>query len=507
MGIRTVSQYLESLRDGRKVFFDGEKVDDVTTHPVLRGSINLASMMYVMAEDPRYKDLLVTHTPEGEPYSFLFHPARSSDDLLRRREVIKAIGRTCLGLGAGARPTGTDVLNSLTVVSRRVDRQFKTKYSERVEAFRRHLIKNDLSIVAAVTDVKGDRSLRPSDQKYHKDFYVHVVGERKDGIVVRGGKFHISHTPSANEIFACPTRAMREVDKDYAVAFAVPVNTPGVIVIVGTPGHGRGSIDDSPLWACRYTAEPLLVFDNVFVPWERVFMHKEWQFAGDIANMFGTFHRLFADTYKYAEMEILTGVAMLLAEANGLEDVSHVRDKLSFMPYVTETLNVLGEAACRYCVIEPDTKLAYPNPVYSNAAKFTYANNFHEMCKIVQDIGGGIIADFLSFQNLTSKDTGPYVEKYFRGKAEIPTEHRLRAIALAADATQGSEQATTIHAEGSLATQRMTMYRQADWERYKAIARRAARIDDGSKHPLTANLLRFPPELPLPAPTKSRKRV
>ncbi len=497
MGIRTVAQYLESLRDGRKVYWNGEKVEDVTKHPVLRGSINLSSMFYKMAEDPRYKDLLINHTEQGEPYSFMFHPARSSQDLLRRREIIKLIGRSCLGLGAGAKPTGTDVLNSLTVVSRRMDRALKTRYSERVEAFRQYLYKNDLSIVAAVTDVKGDRGLRPADQKPHKDFFVRVVEERKDGIVVRGGKFHISHTPSSNEIFACPSRAMRAEDKDYAVAFAVPVNTPGVVVILGTPGHGSMNIDDFPLSACRYTAEPLLVFDNVFVPWERVFLYKEWQYAGEIANMFGTFHRLFADTYKYAELEILTGVAKLLAKANGLENVSHVRDKLSWMPLITETVNVLGEAACEKCIIEPDSGLAYPNPIYSNAAKYTYADNFHQMCKIVQDIGGGIVADFLSFKNFTSAETGPYMEKYFRGNTEMSTEDRLRTISLASDAVSSWHQTTTIHAEGSLAAQKLTIYRQADWDRYEAIASRAGNLKARPKHAVTDSLLKFPPDLPL----------
>jgi 4-hydroxybutyryl-CoA dehydratase/vinylacetyl-CoA-Delta-isomerase len=227
---------------------------------------------------------------------------------------------------------------------------------------------------------------------------------------------------------------------------------------------------------------------------ERVFLNREWPYAAQIARMFGNFHRLYADTYKYADLEIVTGVAALMAEYNGLEKVEHIRDELAWLVWYTETVGILGKAACDNCVVEPELGIAYPNALYSNSAKFLFANYYHEAIKYVQDITGGIVADLPSFKNFLSAETRPYMEKYFQGKAGIPTEHRLRATMLARDISSSWVQGTTIHAEGSLSAQKISLTAIADWEKYKAVARRAARISDGSEHPLTRDLPPFPPK-------------
>ena len=167
-------------------------------------------------------------------------------------------------------------------------------------------MKNDLTVAGAMTDVKGDRSLRPSDQTPHKDYYVRIVEERSDGIIVRGAKIHIGKGPVSNEIFVCPTRAMREEDKEYAVSFSVPANNPGVIQIARGPDvFEEGYIHDHPFNMIYYGAQSMVIFDDVFVPRDRVFLQGEWEFAGQIAHMFSNFHRLTSDAYKYPEVEIL----------------------------------------------------------------------------------------------------------------------------------------------------------------------------------------------------------
>lgn len=496
MALRTAEQYMQSLRDGREIYFDGERVQDVVTHPKLQAAFQTSVMYYLLENDPLYRDFMTTKNEQGDDVPFIFLPARTSADMVRKREIVVFLARTGLGIATGGSYVGCDALNALTVVSRKMDREIETKYSERVEAFRQHLLKNDLMVVGAITDAKGDRSLRPADQKPHQDYYVRVVGETKEGIVVRGAKWHISRSPMSNELFVCPTRTMREEDKDFAVSFAIPVNTPGIKLICGSREPiEEGDLNEYPLTAAHFTAEALIVFDDVLVPWERVFLNKEWRYSGQIAHMFGNFHRLYADTYKYVELEILAGVAALLAEYNGIEKAEHIRDKLSWLAFYLETVGALGRAACDYPVIEKETGLPYPNPMYSNAAKLFFADNYHQAVKCVQDIGGGILADVPSFKNFLSPATRPYVEKYLQGKAGVPTEHRLRAVMLARDACAAYTQATTIHAEGSLATQRKSIYGAADWARYKAMAKRAALIEDDKAPQIVKDLPSFPPDL------------
>ena len=496
MAIRTAQQYVESLRDDRVVYFMGQRVKDVTQHPILRICANWMAMDYFLQHDPKYQGLVTEKNEDGELVAFVFMPQRSAGDLLRLREIVKLWARVCYGKPPGAKFVGKDGLNAVTVVTQRIDRQFGTNYAERVEEYRKYLEKTDAAIVEAMTDVKGDRSLRPSQQKTHKDYYVRIVEERNDGIVVRGAKAHISGAPLSNEIIVLPTRAMREEDKDYAVSFAVPANAKGLTLISAEPEmKDAGNFFDYPIGASLYLNDAMVIFDDVFVPNERVFMKGEWPFAGQVAYMFGNFHRLSAETYKAVELELVTGAAALMAEYNGLERASHIQDKLTWLVLYTEATEVLGRAACEHCVSEPDSDLVYPNPMYANIAKFFFADNWHQATKYIQDIAGGIVATVPSAEDFMNPETHDMIDKYLGGKDGIPTEHRIRLIKLIRDLTSSYEDVLTIHAEGSLAAQKLSIYSLADFERYKAAAKRAARIKDGTKHPIFSPLPEFPIEI------------
>jgi 4-hydroxybutyryl-CoA dehydratase/vinylacetyl-CoA-Delta-isomerase len=496
MAIRTPQEFVESLRDDRVVYCMGEKVKDVTKHPILKVCIDWMAMDYVIEQDPRYQSLATEKNEEGELVPFVFMPQRNAKDLLRLREWVQLIGRICYGLPSGAKFTGKDGLNALTVVTPRIDKQFGTNYAERVEKYRKYLQKNDPTVALGMTDVKGDRSLRPSKQQPHQDYYVRIVDETSDGIVVRGAKMHISHSPLSNEILVLPCRAMREDDKDYAVSFAVPANAKGITFISAEPEIKEpGDFFDYPISASIYLDDALVIFNDVFIPNERVFLKKEWPFAGDIAYMFGNFHRLSAETYKAVELELVAGAATLMAEYNGIERAPHVQDKLTWLTMYAEAVEILGRAACEHCVSEPDSGLVYPNPMYANIAKFFFADNWHQATKYLQDIAGGIMATAPSSKDFFNPQTRDLIEKYLGGKAGIATEHRLRLIKLIRDLTSSYEDALTLHAEGSLAAQKLSIYTLADFERYKAAAKRAARIKDGTEHPIYSKLPEFPPKI------------
>src|SRR4030042_1605952 len=299
MAIKTPQQYIESLKDGRVVFCNGEKVKDVTNHPILKICRDWITMDYVLENDPRYRDLLTEKNEEGDRVSFALIPQRSREDLLRLREVVKLWARVCFGKPPGAKFVAKDGLNSVTVVSQRIDKKYGTRYTQNVEAYRKHLQKNDLSFAMGLTDVKGDRTLRPSQQKRHQDYYVRIVEERKDGIIVRGAKTHISQAPLCNEILIAPCRAMKEDDKDYALSFAVPVSSKGITLISAEPEvHEANNLFDHPIAGAVYINDATIIFEDVFVPNERIFLKGEWDFAGQVAYMFANFHRLSAETYK-----------------------------------------------------------------------------------------------------------------------------------------------------------------------------------------------------------------
>jgi 4-hydroxybutyryl-CoA dehydratase/vinylacetyl-CoA-Delta-isomerase len=289
---------------------------------------------------------------------------------------------------------------------------------------------------------------------------------------------------------------MTEDDKDYAVAFGVPVNAKGLTLISAEPEiTAESTLFDHPIGKSVFINDATLVFDKVFIPNERIFLKGEWEFAGQVAYMFANFHRLSAETYKAMELELFTGAATTMAEYNGIERASHVREKLTWLVMYTEAVEVLGKAAVEYCMAEEDTDLVYPNPMYANICKFYFADNWHQATKYIQDIAGGIVATCPSSYDYNNPELHDMLDRVLGGKAGIPTEHRLRMVKLIRDLTSCYEDVLTIHAEGSLEAQKLSILTMADFDRYKAAAKRAARIDDGTKHPLFDELPAFPPDL------------
>jgi 4-hydroxybutyryl-CoA dehydratase / vinylacetyl-CoA-Delta-isomerase len=493
MALKTPQQYLDTLNDGRVVYCDGKRVPDVTKHPLLKITNEWVAMDYVMSNDPKYQDLLTDIDADGDRVAFALQPQRTREDLLRLREVVKLWARATFGKPSGAKFVAKDGLNAVTVVSRRVDKKYGTTYAQNVEAYRKYLQKNDLAFAMGLTDVKGDRNLSPSQQVQHKDFYVRIVEERPDGIVVSGAKTHISQVAACNEVLVAPCHAMKQDDKDYAVAFAIPVNTKGITMISAEPEVSEDfDLFDHPITGSVYINDALIVFENVFVPKDRIFLKGEWEFAGEVAYMFANFHRLSAETYKAVELEIVVGAAALMAEYNGIEKKAHVRDKLTWLAMYGEMIETLGKAAVEHSIKEADSDLVYPNPMIANICKYQFADNWHTATKYLQDIAGGIVATAPSAKDFYNPETRGFIEKYLAGSARASTEERLRMIKLVKDLTSCYEDVLTIHAEGSLEAQKMSILQLADFDLYKAAAMRAAQIRNKKPHPIFADLPQFP---------------
>jgi 4-hydroxybutyryl-CoA dehydratase/vinylacetyl-CoA-Delta-isomerase len=491
--IRTAKQYIDSLNDGRIIYINGERVPDVTKHPYIKGLINYRAKSYVLANDPNWRDLL-TAEENGERLLFLWKQPKTVEDLVRRRDIyIKALRN-----GAMISGMGPDALAAAGVVATRMDKKLGTHYTDAVEDYRKHLRETDPAITGAITDVKGNRSLRPSAQEQHKDFYVRVVDRQKDGIIVRGAKMHISDSPNANEVIVSPSRAHREEDKDYAVVFATPLNAKGIKLLASprffheTGKEAQWNWPVHGLWGG--VSECLIVFDDVFVPWNRVFMCGEWQFSRDIAWTFGVFHRLFGICHRVVSTEEKAGVAALMAEYNGLDRYPHIQEKLAWLAMHAENLNTLSLAACEHPDFFPDLDLVAPSTMLTNMAKFIVCDEQHESSKIIGDIAGGIMSTVHNYRDWMNSEERPIMEKYFGGLGGVPTEHRLRAVRMAKDLCSHNLDNSHIHGEGSLAAQKIAMYASADWARYKACAKRICGIPGWEKHPAFRDVDPWPPE-------------
>lgn len=477
MPLRTVEHYLDSLRDNRTVYVQGERVADVTTHPIMQINVRHSANIYALAQRPELADLFTMPSPDsGQPVSRYFMQPKNAEEVALRGKLIEEHTRQDSSTLNLTKVVGTDALMALTVTAAHLDKDLGTNYRERVRNYLAHCRENDLSMALAQTDAKGDRSRRPHEQA-DPDLYVRIVERRNDGIVVRGAKAHTTASPAANELIVIPTRAMGPEDADYAVAFAIPVDTPGVILICRPTGSVEQDPRDYPVSRFNIETESLTVFDNVFIPWERVFLAGEHQYAGLLANTFGTIHRFTGVSYKPPIGDMLIGAAQLAAEYNGIGTVAHVRDKVTRLIQYTEMIRACGKTAALEAEIEPLTGMAIPNRVYTNIGKAHFASQFHESCRLVQDIAGGLTITMPNAVDWDNPDLRPYIDKYLAGADGVPTEQKLRLYALIRDLTAsefgGYNYVVTLHGEGPLTAQALALYREYDIERCKNLVMEA----------------------------------
>ncbi len=484
MVLKTKEQYLESLKQQKPtIYMFGEKITDRVNHPLLRPQIEVIALTYELAHDPRYDGLTtaVSHIT-GEKINRFTHIHQSTDDLVKKVQMTRMYARYCVCI---QRCMAIDALNALSIVTYEIDKKYGTNYYQNFLKYIEWFQRNDIMATCAMTDVKGDRRLRPSKQP-DPDLYVHVVEKGDDGIVVRGAKCHTTAGVPSNELIVLPTRALTEDDKDYAVAFAVPVDAKGLkFVARSTVPRERGKID-APFRTKWGVTETVTIFDDVFVPWERVFMCGEWEFAWPVVDLFAIYHRHSYCGCKPAVTDMLTGVAALLAEYNGVEQAPHIREKLTDMACTAEQMYACGIAASvRGKPMGPGTYV--PDRVLVNIGKYIAGTHIYEEIYRVHDVAGGLAITCPSEKDYFHPEVHPYLEKYLKGVAEVPTEHRVRAFKLAEDLTAhgfaGWIMVASCHGGGSPEAQRITIYRDYDFETRKKIAKCLAGIEPMENFP------------------------
>ncbi|MCY3887918.1 MAG: gamma-aminobutyrate dehydratase [Chloroflexi bacterium] len=456
MPLKTRQEYVASLRDGREVWFRGARVDDVTTHPVMRIATDHAAIDYRMAEDPAYRDLAVIHE-DGREFSRFYKIPRDADDLLKRSQLIEAGTTEGDTLVILIKEIGTDAIFALFAVTSLMD----GPYAERVRAFYEYCRDNDLAVAVAQTDVKGDRRKRPSEQA-DPDLYLRVIDRRDDGVVVRGAKVHTSASTQAHEIVVLPTRAMGAGEEDWSIAFALPVNTPGLRLIASPYGDGDHRPGERPVASRHKMMETITIFDDVFIPNDRIFLNGEREAAGQLALTFVEYHRFTAVSYKLPLLDALNGAAALIADANGIVGAGHVRDKFVALISYAETVRGLTQLAAQRCISKPNHQVA-PDPMTVNLAKSHFAHGYHEAVQHVQELAGGLLVTGPGDEDWASEELRPFLSKYLAGRKGIGGEQRIRMMNFIRDLTSSDygayQEVLAIHAEGSLEAEKLQIFR------------------------------------------------
>lgn len=467
MGLMTPAQYVESLRDGRVTYWDGERIEDITRHPKFRVPIAVASKDYDHT-DPSRAALMTYRTESGERAHRVFQIPLGEEDLAKRVEMMDH-----MSIVGGV----TGVMMALMSVKDAVA-EVEPRYAANIERLYRHVRDNDLRAAEVITDPKGDRSRRAHEQD-DPDLYVRIVRRTDEGIIVRGAKLHITAASLVHELVVMPTKGMRQDETDYAVSFSVPVNTPGVKIINRSFAPPELNAFDYPSSAHHSMPEGFVVFDDVLVPWDRVFLAGEVQLASRLAQSLGLWERTGGLVASVQTARLFVGLAQLVTEMQGKERDPIAQNTIAELICYAEMLRMGLEYACRNFE-RTVTGMVYPNALAVNAAKYYYAANYHNIVKYLHDLGGGLVITLPTESDLRNEESGHYIRKYLHTKPNVDVETRMRIYNLirdlTADAYGGWHLVVALQAGGGLSAQRIMMNRTYDLVGAKAMALAAAGV-------------------------------
>ncbi len=483
--MRTRAQYLEGLsKMNRNLYTNGEKIDRLD--PRQQGALNVMGLTFDAAWDPATRDLCTaTSHITGETINRFNHIHQNVQDLHKKQDMTRAL---CNKIGQCIqRCMGIDASNAINAVSFEAQKspKAKTAYHDNWLKWLERFQREDLVASCAQTDVKGERLKRPSEQT-DPDMYVHVVEERSDGIVVRGSKVHISEASISDEILVVPNRALKKGEEAYALAFAVPSDYEGVKQVVHF--HNSRKRDHFQAGIETGYTDSYVIFDDCFVPWERVFLCGETQHGGIAALLFALFHRHSYSGCKPAMLDYVIGLAGMAAEINGIEKTPHVREMLADLIVTGELGYAAGYTASdlgKPEVYMPGVGLVpygpgsyIPNSIYANVGRFLSGEAvFHEQ-EILCNIAGGMPATFPYEKDLANPETKALLEKYLNRNPNMPIEDQIKFwlsyIDFGLSSSSGSMTYGAYHGGGSPIMEQIAITSQYDIESKKDIVRAIA---------------------------------
>ncbi len=471
MAVKTGKQYLESLQSLHlEAHILGEKQTHLPEHPLVQPSAAAVAATFDAAhsEDETIRHIFQVHSPLcGEPINRFTHLHQSPQDLIHKVLMQRYCGN--LTGCCFQRCVGMDAANAVFSVTFECDRKHHTLYHERFTEYWRWVQTKDLVVDGAMTDPKGDRSKRPKDQK-DPDMYLRVVQRKSDGIVVRGAKLHQTGMLNSHELIVMPTISLRPGEEEFCLCFALPTNTPGIHYIYGRQTSDTRKQEDfkidvgNPRFGGQ---EVMTVFDDVFVPQDRIFLNGETDFSGMMVERFAAYHRQSYGGCKVGVGDILIGAAALIARLNGVENASHIKEKIIEMIHLNETMFSCG-IAC--------SALGHPTPagnyeidmLLANVCKLNVTRFPYEMARLATDIAGGLLGTLPSAADLSDPVAGPYIRKYLAAADGVDPVDRIKVFRLIENIVAGAGSVAylieSMHGAGPPAAQRIMIGRQGNIE-------------------------------------------
>ena len=480
MPINNGQEYLASLRNRNlKVYLFGELVKEPVDHPMIRPSINAVAETYDLAnEDPSLAS--AESSLSGRRVNRFLHIAENATDLVNQNKMQRKLGQltgTCF-----QRCVGMDALNSLYSTTFEIDEKYQTKYHQRLKEFIKNIQEENQVIGGAMTDVKGDRSLSPSQQE-DPDLFVHITKRDEKGVYITGAKAHQTGCINSHWILVMPTMRLRDEDKNYAIVGAVPADAEGITYIYGRQSCDTRSMEEGDLDAgnSKYSGqEAMIIFDNTFIPNELIFMDGEHEYAAMLIERFTCYHRR-SYVCKTGLGDVLIGAAASISDYNGVANASHIKDKLVEMTHLNETIFGTGVASSFQSY---KTKAGnYQNDdMLANVCKHNVTRFPYEISRLAQDIAGGLVVTMPSEKDFRNSETGPLLEKYLKGRKGVSIEKRVRILRLIENMTLGRNAVgyltESMHGAGSPQAQRIQIARQMQLEYKMKLARRLASIPE-----------------------------
>ena len=480
MPLKTPEEYLESIKRPVNLYLFGEKVKEFWNHPIIRPSINTVMKIYELAQMDEYKDLMTTKSHlTGEIINRFTHIHQSVDDLIKKVKMQRLLGQksSC----CFQRCVGFDTANALYSVTYEMDKKNNTNYHERFKKYWIEVQNQDLMVDGAMTDTKGDRSKRPKDQS-DPDAFLHIIEENDEGIVVRGAKVHQTGFLNSHRAIIMPTLRLREGEESYAVSFGIDTNAKGITMIYGRQSCDTRKIEKGKLDIGNFKyggQEIFVIFDDVFVPKENIFMKGEIEYSGELVNRFAGYHRQSYGGCKVGVGDVLIGAAALVSEYNGTENASHIRDKLVEMTHLNETLYSCG-IACSSLGFQREAGNYEMDMLLANVCKQNVTRFPYEIGRLAEDIAGGMICTMPSEEDLKSEEIGPLIEKYLTTCEGVCAEDRFKILRFIENLTMGvasvSYRTESMHGAGSPQAQRIMISRQANLEEKKKLVKEILEI-------------------------------
>jgi 4-hydroxybutyryl-CoA dehydratase/vinylacetyl-CoA-Delta-isomerase len=466
--IESGEEYIESLRNrDLKIYLFGELP-----------SINAMAKTYDLANSEENLGTVHSSLSDQKINRFL-HIAEKSSDLVMQNKMQRRLGQltgTCF-----QRCVGMDAINALHSVTYDTDKQHNTNYHQKFLTWLKEMQNNNYVLGGAMTDVKGDRSKKPYEQE-DPDMFVHVVKRDDKGVYITGAKAHQTGAVNSHWLIIMPTMRLTEQDKDYAIVGAIPVDAPGITYIYGRQSNDLRHLEGFPIDTGNFFfsgQEALVIFENVFIPNDLIFMNGEYEFASPLVDRFTNYHRR-SYVCKSGVSDVLIGAAATIADFNGVPNVSHIKDKLVEMVHLNETIYATGIASS-YQSYQLPSGVWMNDDILANVCKQNVTRFPYELGRLAQDIAGGLMVTLPSAKDMKHEKVGPLLDKYLKGKSDISTKDRVRILRLIENMTLGRNAVgyltESMHGAGSPQAQRINIYRQMQIEFKKNLAKYLAGMD------------------------------